>query len=235
MQISALACDYDGTLAKDGAVDRPTRAALERLRASGRQLVMVTGRELPDLRRAFGPFSLFDAIVAENGALFWRQGAAEALLAPGPPSALIASLKRRGVWPLSVGRSIVATWVANEGKVRSAIAELGLDWRIILNKDSLMCLPPGVDKASGLAFALDALQLSPQEVLGVGDAENDLAFLRACGVSAGVANALPSLKAEVDLVTKADHGAGVAELIDQLLAGRLGGLPARPGSTLSPP
>ena len=222
MQISALAFDYDGTLAKDGKVDAPTRAALDRVRSSGRKLVMVTGRELPDLRRVFDRLDLFDAVVAENGALLWRPSLGEEqALGPPPPPAVVAALKRRAVWPLSVGRTIVATWVPNEGKVRAAIAELGLDWRIIFNKGSVMCLPPGVDKASGLRLALEALGVSPENVLGVGDAENDDDFLAACGVSAAVANALPSLKAEVDLVAKADHGAGVVELIDALLEGRV--------------
>jgi hydroxymethylpyrimidine pyrophosphatase-like HAD family hydrolase len=217
--ITALASDYDGTLADGGRVDQATIGALMRLRAGGRKLLMVTGRELPDLRRVFPPVRLFDAVVAENGALLYRPDLdSEQPLAPPPPPELVAALQRRGVAPLSVGRTIVATRTPNEGLVQAAIADLGLDWRIILNKGALMCLPAGVDKASGLLVALDALGLSPPNVLGVGDAENDLDFLAACGVSAAVANALSSVKAAADFVTEADHGAGVAELIERLLS-----------------
>ena len=46
MHYLALASDYDGTLATDGRVDNATIAALERLRDSGRRLLLVTGREL---------------------------------------------------------------------------------------------------------------------------------------------------------------------------------------------
>lgn len=46
----AVATDYDGTLAHHGKVDAPTIAALERLKASGRKLLMVTGRELSSLK-----------------------------------------------------------------------------------------------------------------------------------------------------------------------------------------
>ena len=49
MRYLALATDYDGTLAADGRVAGDTVAALERLRASGRKLILVTGRELDDL------------------------------------------------------------------------------------------------------------------------------------------------------------------------------------------
>jgi len=52
MEWLALATDYDGTLAHAGAVDDLTTAALDRFRDSDRRLVMVTGRELPDLQRS---------------------------------------------------------------------------------------------------------------------------------------------------------------------------------------
>jgi hypothetical protein len=217
-RIQALATDYDGTLATHGVVDDATLAALQRLKASGRKLVMVTGRELPDLHRVFADLALFDIVVAENGALTWRPGAGAARqLALSPPPAFLAALKAQGLQPLAVGRSIVATADEYAPVVEQTIRELGLDWRTILNKDSVMALPAGVDKASGLAAALDELGLPAAEVLGVGDAENDQVFLAACGVSAAVANALPDLKAAVDIVTSEPEGAGVAWLIDRLL------------------
>ena len=90
--------------------------------------------------------------------------------------------------------------------LRASIEALELPWRIIFNNESLMCLPEGVDKASGLVAGLLALGLTPPEAVGVGDAENDHPFLSAVGVSAAVANALPSLKADVDVVTEGAEG-----------------------------
>ena len=71
MYLIAVATDYDGTLAHHGKVDAPTIAALERLKASGRKLLMVTGRELSSLKDVFDRFDLFDVIVAENGSLLY--------------------------------------------------------------------------------------------------------------------------------------------------------------------
>jgi len=68
----ALATDYDGTLATDGAVDPETLAALRRLAATGRTLILVTGRQLNDLLRVFPDARIFDAVVAENGAVVYR-------------------------------------------------------------------------------------------------------------------------------------------------------------------
>ncbi len=104
------------------------------------------------------------------------------MLGSAPPPMLVQNLQRRGVQPLSIGRSILATWKPHETDVLAAIRECGLEWQIIFNKDAVMCLPPGVNKASGLAAALEALQLSPLNVLAVGDAENDHAMLQACAI-----------------------------------------------------
>ncbi len=225
MRYLALAADYDGTLAHHGRIDDPTLAALRRLRASGRKLVMVTGRELPELLDLLPDASLFDRIVAENGALLYRPESRDELpLAEAPPPAFADRLRELGVAKLSVGRVIVATWVPHDGAVLQAIRELGLELQVIFNKGAVMVLPSGVDKASGLVAALDELGLSPRNVAAIGDAENDHAFLAACGFAAAVANALPSLKDRAEWVAAGERGAGVAELIDRLIADDLASL-----------
>jgi hydroxymethylpyrimidine pyrophosphatase-like HAD family hydrolase len=220
--IEALATDFDGTLALHGEVSDATLAALARFKASGRKLVMVTGRELPDLGRVFPHLGMFDMVIAENGALLYRPDIAEERpLAPPPPQALIAALTRRRVEPLNVGQVIVATIREFEIHVAEALEELSLEWRMILNKDSIMCLPAGVDKASGLQAAAAEMGLDLARVLATGDAENDLALFAVCGVSAAVANALPGVKAAAALVAVGEAGAGVEWLIDRVLDGSL--------------
>ncbi|MCI0455786.1 MAG: HAD family hydrolase [Gemmataceae bacterium] len=224
MRYRALACDYDGTLAHHGRVDGPTLAALERLLATGRKLLLVTGRELGELLEIFPQIQLFEWVVAENGALLYRPATRqEKLLAPRPLGTFIAELHRRGVQPVAVGRVIVATWVPHETTVLQTIRDLGLELQVIFNKGAVMVLPAGVNKATGLAAALKEMNLSPHEIVGVGDAENDHAFLSACECSVAVANALPAVKERTDIVTRGDHGAGVAELIDELIADDLAG------------
>lgn len=221
MRFVCLACDYDGTLAKDGAVPAGTVEALKRVRESGRKLALVTGRQMGDLWKVFPQLTTFDQIVAENGAvLFDARSSNERLLAGRPPDGLVNELRRRGV-EISEGRAVVATWRPYLEMVRGTIRDLKLDSRVILNKNSVMILPPGVDKASGLRAALAEFGAGPEKTIGVGDAENDEDFLAICGMSVAVANALPELKSKVMYVTKADHGAGVEELIGELLANDL--------------
>ena len=178
----ALATDYDGTIAHHGAVDAPTLDALERLKQTGRRLILVTGRELPDLKRVFPRLDLFDRVVAENGGLLYDPGTEEERpLGPAPPAPFVEALRARNVSPLSVGSCIVATWEPNEAVVLETIRDLGLELQITFNKGAVMVLPAGVNKASGLAEAIRELELSLVNVVGVGDAENDHAFLSACG------------------------------------------------------
>lgn len=221
MRFEALATDYDGTLAHDGVVEQATVDALLRARAAGLRLIMVTGRELSDLFNTFAHAELFDRIVAENGAVMYDPGSQSVeTLAPAPPPTLLDRLTREQV-PISVGHSIVATVEPYEHHVLAAIRDLELEWHVIFNKGSVMALPADVTKATGLAPAVAALGVSWQWTIGVGDAENDQAMLRACGVAVAVANALPSVKQMAHLVTAGARGAGVAELIDRVLAGEL--------------
>ena len=218
MRYHVLATDYDGTLARDGRVDDATIDALVRVRRSGRKLVLVTGRELEDLTRVFPRLDLFDLVVAENGALVHRPATHESrVLAEPPPAPFVDALRARGVAPLSTGHVIVATWQPHEEAVLEVIRSLGLELQVIFNKGAVMVLPSGVNKAFGLAAALDDLALSTHNAVGVGDAENDHAFLSACECSVAVANALPSLKERCDVVTAGDHGGGVEELIAELV------------------
>lgn len=218
MRYIALATDYDGTLAHDGRVPAEAIDALERLRGSGRRTLLVTGRELPDLQRVFDRLDLFDRVVAENGALLYcPETREERLLCEPADERLVSALRRRDVKPLSVGRGIVATWEPNETAVLDCIRDLGLELHVVFNKGAVMVLPSGVNKATGLTTALIDLKLSPHNVVGVGDAENDHAFLMLCECAVAVANALPAVKETCDHVTQGARGEGVVEVIEEVL------------------
>lgn len=219
MRYFAVAADYDGTLARHGRVAAETIAALEALAGSGRQCLLVTGRRLDDLLAVFPHAELCATIVCENGAVLYHPATRETrLLAAAPDPALVAALEEAGVTPLQVGAVIVATEQPHEAAVLAAIQARGLEHQIIFNKGAVMVLPPGVNKATGLAAALEELGLSPHNVVGIGDAENDHALLDACEFGVAVANAVPALRDRADFVTRGEDGAGIVELVEQLIA-----------------
>jgi hypothetical protein len=219
MRYHALACDYDGTIAWNGGVSSRTIEALQDVRKSGRKLILVTGRELGDLLEVFPRLELFDRVVAENGALLYRPATREErLLAERPPDEFSRELIHRGAERVSIGKVIVATWRPHETTAVKVIRDLGLELQVVFNKGAVMILPSGVNKATGLKAALQELGLSPHNVVGVGDAENDHAFLGLCECSVAVSNALDTLKQRVDWITSESHGNGTVELIQALIA-----------------
>lgn len=218
MEYRVLATDYDGTLATDGVVDAPTLAALQRYREAGGYLLLVTGRELGDLQRVFPAVGIFDGVVAENGAVFFQPTRERVELLGEPiPEEFVAALVAQQVSPITQGQVLVATWQPHGDIVQQTIQLMGLDARVILNKRAVMVLPAGVDKGTGLQAALRELDVAAQEVVGIGDAENDLDLLLNCGLAVAVENALPELKDKAHRVTTQPRSAGVRELVDWLL------------------
>jgi hydroxymethylpyrimidine pyrophosphatase-like HAD family hydrolase len=235
MKFRVLAADFDGTLATDGCVEAETVQALHRLRESGRKLVLVTGRIVDQLLQVFPEIGLCDLVVADNGGLLFDPLTGERTrLAPSPPPAFADEMVRRGIPGIEMGDAVIATWEPHETTVLEIIRDLGLELQIIFNKGAVMILPTGVNKATGLKAALERLGISLSETVGIGDAENDESFLKLCGASVAVENALEVVKRQVDYVTKAPRGAGACELIAELINNDLQKLPLRPRRAEAP-
>ena len=219
MKYVALATDYDNTLALHGGVERHTVAALERLVQSGRKIILVTGRLLPDIVNIFPNIELCERVVADNGAVLYNPATREhTTLAPQIPPVFIDELRRRQVPDLSVGESIVGTVRPHELTLLEVIRDLGLELQVIFNRDAVMVVPAGINKATGLMAALHEMGLSPHNVIAIGDGENDHALLNQCEYAVAVANAVPMLKEGADWVTSGENGHGVVEIIDELVA-----------------
>jgi HAD superfamily hydrolase (TIGR01484 family) len=218
MRYLALATDYDGVIARNGRPSGAALAALQRLRKSGRRAILVTGRRLDNLRESCPNLSLFDYVVAENGATVYDpRTRVETLLAKAPAPEFVHRLKELGVDALDVGRVIVATWIPHQLAVLQAIQELGLELHIVFNQTAVMVLPTGINKASGLEHVLRKLGLSAHEVVAVGDSENDSSLLECSECAATVANGIPAIRKLADIVAPSENGAGLAEIIDELV------------------
>jgi hypothetical protein len=73
--------------------------------------------------------------------------------------------------------------------------------------------------------ALHELGLAARNLVAAGDAENDHALLDAAEYSVAVANAIPTLKAAADRVTREPYGDGVLEVIADLIDSDLARVP----------
>lgn len=214
-----LATDFDGTLTHDGRrPDERVLAALRQARDQGCLVVLVTGRILSELRSVFPDFEdHFDAIVAENGCVFWHRNQYRRLADPVNRQ-LALELARRGV-KVRVGDVLLAGQASDRVAVLEEAHRLELDCQLVFNRSELMILPSGVNKGTGLYEALGDLGVSRHSAVAVGDAENDLALLDVCEVGIAVADAVGSLRAFADIVMTKPNGDGVTELLSALFHG----------------
>ncbi|HET7341420.1 MAG TPA: HAD family hydrolase [Methylomirabilota bacterium] len=216
MNVHVFATDYDGTIAEANHVAEPTAHALQRVRATGRKVLLVTGRMLPDLHAVCPDVDrMFDAVIAENGAVVYFPERREVrTLGDAPEPALLEALRRRDV-PFDVGRVILATQAPFADAAVGAIRETGVERTLVFNKGALMLLPGGVTKGTGLLAALNAFELSAHNMVGIGDAENDHAFLALSECAVAVADAVPALRERADYVTRAPGARGVLEFVEE--------------------
>jgi hydroxymethylpyrimidine pyrophosphatase-like HAD family hydrolase len=222
MRYVALAAGFDGTLARDGRCDERCIGSLRALAATGRKLILVTGRELRELLEIFPEARLFDYVVAENGAVMHRPSTRESeILAQAPPEILLQELRRRHVTPLTVGSSIVRTVQANEAEVSAALRKLQLDFQLVTNPGALMMLPAGVNKASGVWAALRELGVSRHNLVAIGDGENDLALFEFAEHAVAVQNADPLVQRVANRTTQGAYCEGFLELASDLIANDL--------------
>lgn len=211
--IRALACDYDRTLTTpDLALEPATLRALDDARAAGLLVLVVSGRDAAFLLDHVGAHA--DLLVAENGAFLVepRTGRAEPLFTHWPGRDALA----RAFPDLEHGEASASAEIARAEALAAAVARAGLAVRLEANRDRMMVLPEGVEKASGFAAALARAGVAASEAAAIGDGENDVSLLAASGWPIAVANAIPEVKRIARHVTREPGGRGVAEWIREV-------------------
>jgi hydroxymethylpyrimidine pyrophosphatase-like HAD family hydrolase len=218
IRLSVLALDYDGTIATSGVLNNSVRTALREVRRTGVNLILVTGRRIAELQRLVGNLDLFEAIVAENGAVVaYPSTGRSTLIGQPPPPYFLQELRNRGI-PAEAGECVVEAAAAEAGRILAVIRELELPLVIAFNRGRLMVLPTATSKATGLGEALRTLRLSAHNALAIGDAENDHDLLAACEVGVAVHWGSPVLQLSADLVLDGTGPEDVADYILQVAA-----------------
>jgi len=218
MRLSAVALDYDGTIARHDVLDPAVREAIAAVRAQGTVVLLVTGRILSELRRVAGDLHFVDGVVAENGAVLHLTDSGHgSRLAPPVPPAFLAELTRRGI-PHVAGESLVDADATLGPRILDVIRTLQLPLVLLYNGGRVMTLAQGVSKATGLRTALNMLRLSPRGTVAIGDAENDHELLRLAEVGVAVGWGSPALKAAADIVLAGESPAAVATYLRDLAA-----------------
>jgi len=215
MKFGVLALDYDGTIARDGALDPDVKAAIMEARARGIVVVLLTGRILSDLKQVAGDVDFLDAVVAENGAVLAFPNGQTRLISNPPPQVFLDQLRLRGI-EFQTGQCIVETDAASAPKILEVIRKTELPLVLLFNRSRLMVLPQAISKGTGLREALNALRLSAHNAIGIGDAENDYDLLAACEIAVAVSWGSAALQKEANEIVHGDGPRAVAAYIRQV-------------------
>jgi hydroxymethylpyrimidine pyrophosphatase-like HAD family hydrolase len=217
MKLSALALDYDGTIATDRGVDAEVRRAIGEARSSGITVLLVTGRILSELRRVAGDLDFVDGVVVENGAVVhFPDSGHTSVLAPRLAARLVNDVTAERL-PIQAGECLLDADASDGQRLLSVIRRLEVPYVLVFNRGRVMVMPQGVSKATGLCAALEILRLSPRNTVAIGDAENDHELLRVAELGAAVQWGSAVLREVADAVVPGDGPHDTASFIRSLL------------------
>lgn len=84
-------------------------------------------------------------------------------------------------------------------------------------KYMLEIVPMGVSKGDSLKFLTDSFGIKREEVIAIGDDENDISMIEFAGLGVAMANAKEIVKTYADYITDSNEKNGVAKVINKYL------------------
>ncbi|MDN6639941.1 MAG: Cof-type HAD-IIB family hydrolase [Tetragenococcus sp.] len=89
-------------------------------------------------------------------------------------------------------------------------------YEVIKSRGNLLeFMPKGVTKAFGIASLAQDLDFSPEEVMSIGDEENDLPMIEYAGYGVAMENAVEQVKAKANIITASNDEDGVAQVVEE--------------------
>ena len=81
-------------------------------------------------------------------------------------------------------------------------------------KNLLEFMPKGITKAYGLSLLAKDLGIKQEEIMTIGDEENDLPMIEYAGLGVAMENAVPEVKAAAQVITDTNDRDGVAKVVE---------------------
>ena len=74
-------------------------------------------------------------------------------------------------------------------------------------------MPNNINKGTGVKYVADKLGIDMQDVICVGDSDNDLSMIKAAGLGVATANALDRVKIHADYIAPSCNDSPIADII----------------------
>jgi phosphoglycolate phosphatase len=220
--IKAIALDVDGTITdKNRRLCTSSIEAIHYAESRGIPVIIVTGNILAFTKFISMLLGTTGGLVAENGGVIQCDGkeivlgdirkskkAYDFLKTRYPVEKVEYSLER--VSEVALYRKIPTNLIKEALK--------GFDVEIYDSGFAVHITDPKVNKGSSLIKLLTERGIGIEEVMAIGDSENDLDFLKVAGLKVAVANANHELKAIADYITEKPYGDGVKEALERFLS-----------------
>lgn len=218
--IKVLATDVDGTITDKNR--RGCLSAIEtihRVEDMGIPVIIVTGNILCFTNALTTFLSTSGGIVAENGGVI-DMGKPEVLGNYEICNEAYKYLKAELPVEKVENSNLRVSEIALTRKVPvEAIKDVLWNHpvKVYDSKFAIHITDPEVNKGSSLLKVAGVMGVKPEEIMAVGDSENDIEFLSAAGLKVAVSNADDELKSIADYVAKKPHGDGFKEAVERFI------------------
>jgi phosphoglycolate phosphatase (TIGR01487 family) len=222
--IRAFAIDIDGTLTENGGgiIHLPAFQNLKTLEKLGYRIIYVTGRSSIEayLLSVFGGTTKI--AVGENGGVVTLSPREHILLGNKQKCIMgynilntkIDNVKEKNVFERMTEVVLERTFDINIGK--KILDENNIEVDLFDSKYSFHINDKGINKATGLAKALEILKISPAETVTIGDSETDIPLFEFCGFSVALNHSDTNVKAKASHVVSGNEGKGLVEALDYI-------------------
>ena len=224
----AIAVDIDGTITDyNKKLHLDAIHSLRRLEDAGIPIIIATGNVRAITYGLWRFIGASGPMVCENGGVVWHPKWGEPIVrADGArarkcademakvididPIGITTNAWRESEWCLFVEEdlNLINQWVNNSEYSDLSVVRTGF---------AIHLMEPHLSKGEGLKVALEKMGISPDDVLAVGDAPNDIPMFELVGHSVAVGGCFDSLAEVASVVSPYPHGDTFAPLVEAIL------------------
>ena len=223
--LKALVTDVDGTITdRRRRINTPAVEVVRTLVDAGVEVVFASGNTVCFMDGLCKMVGTDGTIIGENGGVY-RRGFSGTLRVPGDKKACHAAFEvlndyfaGKGVELELFGEQYRFADVAfarniDPDEARAVIRDHDLSVRVLDTGFAIHLQTPGVSKGAALTALAREMGVSPDDMMAVGDSENDIEMLEAAGIGVAVRNAPAAVQATADRVTEGAYGDGFVEAV----------------------
>jgi len=218
VKLNGIVLDFEGTLMNpsEPRLDEGLKRALIRLKSKNLKLVLASSGELESVLKFSKDSGIWDAMVAENGAVVYFPETGNTLRLNENEGKRICRVFSNAGFPVTLRDSSVSVKRRYERRIRKILDSDGLEANLERDWDEIQIVPKNVSKKIGVRMALEELRIAPKSCAFFGDAQNDLSMFTFPGLTVAMKNAHPSLKKQADEILENDIPDGLTDYLNSI-------------------